>query len=124
MTSTKETEKLACDIKVRVYGERLLVAFDDLAEEQVITDGAGRTFTVKVPEQHSERTRIATILDVGTGPDATQYKAGERILVSWHSGVRLHLLDKLLMGRSWKEDLLRVITPQEVLLLVTEETPR
>jgi hypothetical protein len=108
---------MAESIVLTTYGDRLLVVLDQFVDTIVHKDESGREFTLKAPETHSERTRGATIMAVGDDPYTRErYSVGERILVSWHCGTRLHLLDKIIWGRTWPEDLLRVIRVEEILV--------
>jgi co-chaperonin GroES (HSP10) len=103
-------------ITLTVYGDRLVVVYDDFVDTMVYKKPDGKVFAMKAPETHSERTRGATIMAIGTDDDALKnFKVGDRILLSWHSGVRLHLMDKIVYGRTWPEDLLRVIRTEEIL---------
>lgn len=99
------------------YGDRMVVVFDDFVDTLVFKDKEGKAFSMKAPETHSERTRAATIMAIGDDPEMRQhFKVGDRIFLSWHAGTRLHLLDKIIYGRTWPEDLLRVVRSEEVLV--------
>ena len=107
--------KTAIDLKV--YGDRLLITLDPLVTEYRIKDPeTGRELVWYLPEVHSERTRIATIRAVGD--NTPNFKVGDKIIVSWSCGNRLHLIDKTVFGQIWDEDLLRVIRTEEVVAAV------
>lgn len=109
------------DLDLRVYGDRLVVILDELAEYTVYKDPTtGKVFRISNAEEHSERTRFATIKAVGDDPEtASRFKVGDRVIVSWHGGTRLHLLDKTIYGRVWPEDLLRIFRSEEILASFT-----
>lgn len=110
---------MASNIQLKTYGTRMLIVLDELITGKQITDPVtGRVFTLHTPEVHSERTRTATIMGVGKEAAEEGFKEGDRIVVSWHCGTRLHFIDKAVFGKVWDEDLLRVIRTEEVLASV------
>ena len=110
---------MASNIQLKTYGTRMLIVLDELTTGKKIVDAeTGRTFTLHTPEVHSERTRTATIKSVGSQAAEEGFSPGDRIVVSWHCGTRLHFIDKAVFGRVWDEDLLRVIRTEEVLASV------
>jgi co-chaperonin GroES (HSP10) len=107
---------MAENIKLIVYGDRLVVVYDDFVDTMVFKKPDGKEFAMKAPDTHSERTRGATVMAVGDDEETQRnFKVGDRLLLSWHSGTRLHLMDKIVYGRTWPEDLLRVIRTEEIL---------
>ena len=110
------------NITLQTYGDRMLVILDELITGKKIVDpNTGREFTLHTPDVHSERTRIATVKTVGPKALEEGFKVGDRVIISWHGGTRLHFIDKAIYGKIWDEDLLRVIRTEEVLASVTEE---
>lgn len=108
---------MAESVALKAYGDRLVVVYDDFVDTIVHKDKLGREFSMKAPDSHAERTRAATVMSVGDDPYTTErFRVGDRLLLSWHSGTRLHLLDKIIYGRTWPEDLLRVIRVEEILV--------
>jgi chaperonin GroES len=83
---------------------------------------------ILVPEDHSERTRKATIIAVGPGlreRDGTirpvGYKVGDRIIMKWHAGDRLHLPTDTINGEPVDEIRHRIIREHEALAAIEEE---
>jgi len=109
------------DLELRVLGDRLVIVLDDLAEEIIHKDPVtGRVFRMKIADEHSERTRLATVMAVGDDPTLEgRFRVGDRAIVSWHCGVRLHLINKTVFGKTWSEDLLRIVRKDEILALFT-----
>lgn len=114
--------KVVTKIKLTPVGDRLAVIFDEFVETMAtVNEHTGAVFQIPVPKTHSERSRAATVMAVGTDPETqAMFKAGDRIILSWHAGVRLHLLDKIVYGKVWDEDLLRVVRTDEVVTKVEE----
>ena len=109
------------DLNLKTYGDRLVIVLDDLAADSVYKDPTtGRVFRLKNADEHSERTRFATVMAVGDDQEmVVRFKPGDRVIVSWHCGVRIHLLDKTIYGRVWPEDLLRIVRMEEILASFT-----
>jgi hypothetical protein len=59
--------------------------------------------------------------DADTIVQAVATQSGDKVVVSWHCGTRLHFMDKEVFGQIWDEDLLRVIRSEEVLATLIEE---
>jgi co-chaperonin GroES (HSP10) len=95
---------------IEVFGNRLFVVFDDLKKS------VGR---IELPGDHSERTRKATVYKVGGL--SRDYKIGDRILLSWYSGVRIHRLGESILGLDIEEDRFRVVREEEILAKITSE---
>ena len=69
--------------------------------------------SIILPEKHSERSRIATVM--GVGGDVTRYKVGDRGLVSWYVGVIMNI-----PGMDMREDHHRMCSEDEILAKVEE----
>jgi len=80
----------------------------DCVEEKMV----GRIY---LPGKHSENCRLAKILAVG--PEVTDYKPGERVLINFFAG---KVLDIFLVEKKG-DDTLRVVTDEEILVGVTGE---
>jgi len=105
-----------------LYGSRILILCDDMAEK------VGRIF---VADKHSERSRTATIIATGDGIRKTRtkwwhlwktpiFKVGDKVLLSWYTGVHLHLIDKELFGIPVDEDKHRLVMEGEILGKLTD----
>jgi co-chaperonin GroES (HSP10) len=92
-----------------LYGSRLLILCDEMAEK------VGRIF---VADKHSERSRTATV--VAVGDEVKNYQVGDKVLLSWYTGVHLHLIDKELFGIPVDEDKHRLVMEGEILGKLTE----
>ncbi len=89
------------ELKLSPWGDRLYVVLDEPKESVGL---------IKLPERHSERSRTATIAAVGD--DVKHFKVGDRILISYHTGIFIHLPDLAFRG---KEDLHRIVREDEIL---------
>lgn len=109
------------DLDLKVYGDRVVIVLDEMAEYTVYKDPTtGKVFRLSNADEHSERTRFATVMAVGDDPETiNRFKPGDRIIMSWHGGTRIHLLDKTIYGRVWPEDLLRIVRTEEILASFT-----
>lgn len=68
---------------------------------------------VEMPEKHSEQTRIATVHGVGDPADEyskPRYRVGDRVLIEFHSGTKLHILSYYVMDEKF-----RVVFEEEIL---------
>ena len=92
-------------MRVAPQGDRLYVRLDPMVE---------KVKNIFVPDDHREPSRIATIKEVG--PEVKKFKVGDRILVSFYTGVPINLpqydLDPALD---------KIATESEILALVHEE---
>jgi len=68
---------------------------------------------VWIADKHSEKIRIATILDVGK--DVTEYKKGDKIVVNYYTGSILYILDM-----RWLDDTHKIIMEDNVLGKIEE----
>lgn len=89
------------ELKLSPWGDRLYLILDEMKESVGL---------IKLPERHSERTRIATVSAVGE--DVTHFKAGDKVLISYYTGIFIHLPDLAFRG---KEDLHRIVREDEIL---------
>jgi co-chaperonin GroES (HSP10) len=93
-------------MKLKLRGNRLLVVLDKV-ESREIKPG------LFISDKHSERTRVATIKEIG--PEVKDFEVGQRVLVSWFTGTRLHLIGQELYGETVDEDRWRVIRDGEII---------
>lgn len=91
----EESKKL----NITPLGDRLYVVMDDFTQ---------KIGSLIVPETHSERSRIGTVASVGD--DVRNLKPGDRILISFYTGIKLHLPEFYS-----HEDLHRIVREGEVL---------
>ena len=78
----------------------LLVELDAVQERKV----GG----VLIVDKHSEKIRIATVLDVGK--DVTEYKKGDRVILNYYTGAILYILD---LG--WHNDTHKIVMEDNIL---------
>ena len=83
----------------------LLVELDKVQERKV---GA-----IWVTDKHSEKIRIATVLDVGK--DVTEYKKGDRVVLNYYTGMILYILDL-----RWLNDTHKIVMEDNILGKVEE----
>jgi len=96
-------------MKIRPHGNRLLIRMKPI--EEMMSEGG-----IIIPEKHhGEWSRIATILAGGDKVDTERYKTGDTILVDWTSGVVISDV------RTYRDDTLRMIVPEDILAWVDEE---
>lgn len=89
------------DLKLSPWGDRLYIVVDEPVEK------IGELF---VPQKHSERSRTATVAAIGDG--VTHFKVGDKVLISYYTGIFIHLPDLAFRG---KEDLHRIVREDEIL---------
>lgn len=102
-------------MKLKLNGRRYLVEYDKFQE---------KVGSIIMPENASERSRLATVLAVGfAGEDEPELfcKPGDRILLNWYDGKRIHLPGRELYGSQVDEERHRIIDEAEVKAIVTEE---
>jgi len=92
-------------MKIIPHGNRVYL-FADKHKEQ--------TGTIFLPERHSERSRVATVM--GVGNEVTKWKKGDRVLISWYVGVIIAII-----GMDFEADRHRMVTEDEILGKVEEE---
>jgi co-chaperonin GroES (HSP10) len=98
-------------LRLQMFEDRLFVILGEVEEKKI-----GR---IIVPDSHSERSRIGVVMDVG--PEVKDYKVGDRILVSWYTGTRVHLDGETMYGKPVVEDAFRVMRECEILGKVLED---
>lgn len=88
-----------------LYGDRLLVLCDEMVD---------KVGSIIMPNQHSERSRTAKVIAVGNKVE--HYVPGDSILLSWYTGVHIHLPGKELFGTRVDEDRHRIVREEEILM--------
>lgn len=78
----------------------LLVELDAVQEREV-----GGVLLV---DKHSEKIRIATVLDIGKG--VTEYKKGDRVILNYYTGMILYILDL-----RWHDDTHKIVMEDNIL---------
>ena len=97
-------------MEVKLYGDRVYAIFKPIEESKV--------GVIIVPDKHSERSRLATIMAIGE--EVINYDVGDTILVSTYTGVRLHLVGKELFGEKVNEETHRILREEEILAKCVE----
>lgn len=92
-----------------LFGDRLLLLCDAMAE---------KVGSIIMPKQHSERSRTATV--VATGDRVVNYMVGDRVLLSWYTGVHIHLPGQEFFGIPVDEDRHRIVREEEVLAKLSD----
>ena len=75
--------------------------------------------SIFVPDNHDERSRIGTVMEIGPGVEG--YEVGDKILMSWHTGTRIHLPGETMYGEAIDEESFRVCRECEILGQVLED---
>lgn len=75
--------------------------------------------SIILPESHREGTRVATIVDASPGSES--YKIGDKVLLGWFSGKRIHLPGRTLYGRKVDEERHRIVYENEIYAKVKKE---
>ena len=100
-----------------VKGDRIFVILDEFKTTKEITLEDGRTMTINLPDKHSERSRVGTI--VALGKDIVNgWNIGDRVLLSTYAGTRVHLIGAEAFGQEIDEDRFRVIREEEIVAQV------
>ena len=97
-------------MEVTLFDDRVLLVFDGLKD---------RYGKIILPNAHSERTRKATVKIVG--PDVKNYAPGDRVVMSWYTGITLHLDGETLFGEDIDEERYRIVREGEILMKITAE---
>jgi co-chaperonin GroES (HSP10) len=92
-------------MKLGLYGKRILIFCDEISERKV--------GSLIISDKRAERSRVATILAVGG--DVKNYQVGDRVLLSWYTGVHLHVFGDTLFGETVDEDRHRLVNEDELL---------
>jgi co-chaperonin GroES (HSP10) len=94
-------------MKLTPQGHRLYLLLDEVGEKRYKD-------TIIIPDQHKERSRIATVIAVGN--EIKKFKAGDRVLVSYYCGTELHIPD-----RDMATGCHRCVPEEEIMFKITEE---
>ena len=97
-------------MELEIYGSKLLIYCDEMVNQ------VGR---IIMPEKHSERSRTATV--VLAGDNVKNFAVGDRVLISWYTGVHTHLVGKFIGGVEVDEDRHRFVREEEILAKITSE---
>ena len=92
-------------LTIEPKGNRMYILLDEFQEQ------VGQIY---MPQKHSEQDRFATV--IACGDEVTMYEEGDRILVSYYAGNRIHLIKYNIT-----DDRHRIISEEEVKAKVTEE---
>lgn len=98
-------------MKLSLKEDRLFVVLEKVGEKKV--------HGIIIPDEHSERSRMGIVKEIG--PDVKSYGVGDKVLVSWYSGTRLHLDGETLYGEPVDEDSFRVLRECEILAQIVED---
>lgn len=98
-------------MKLQLFDDRLFAILGEVEEKKI--------GSIIIPGSHSERSRIGVVME--TGPDVINYKVGDKILVSWYTGTRIHLDGDELYGKPVVEDAFRILRESEILGKVMED---
>ena len=90
------------DLKIIPQGNRVLIKLNKV--EEIKTEGG-----VIIPENHSEESRLGTIIALGDEVDK-KFVVGDQILVAFFSGTVLHF-----PGEGLTDDTIRMITHSEIM---------
>lgn len=75
------------NIIIEPLGDRVYIELEPMQD---------RTKSIMLPDDHHERTRVATVTAVG--PECEHLAVGDTVLVSYYTGTILHLLQYALTG--------------------------
>jgi co-chaperonin GroES (HSP10) len=89
------------ELKLAPWGDRVYL----ILEERVTKVGG-----IEIPDNASQRSRIAVV--AAFGDRVTNFAIGDRVLISWYTGVFVHLPDFAFRA---KEDLHRIVREDEIL---------
>ena len=89
------------ELKLSPWGDRLYVILDEPKES---------VGSIILPERHSERSRVATVSAIGE--DVKHIKVGDKVLISYYTGVFIHLPD---LAYRAVEDRHRIVREDEIL---------
>ena len=98
-------------MRLKLFDDRLFVILGEVQEKKI--------GSIIIPGSHSERSRVGVVMEVG--PGVVNYKTGDKILVSWYTGTRIHLDGDELYGKPIVEDAFRIIRECEILGQVLED---
>ena len=92
-------------MNLTLFGNRILLLCDAISEKKI--------GSIIIPEGRSERSRTAVV--VAVGDNVFNYHAGDSVLVSWYTGIHIHLDGKDLFGVPVDEDRHRIVRDEEIL---------
>jgi co-chaperonin GroES (HSP10) len=107
-------------MRLKMFDDRLFVILEEVGEKKM--------GSIIIPGNHSERTRIGTVMEVGPGNREyggaiipMNYRVGDKVMVSWGAGTRIHLDGESMYGKPVVEDAFRVMRECEILGIVLED---
>jgi co-chaperonin GroES (HSP10) len=89
------------ELRLSPWGDRIYLILDEMQESVGL---------IKLPERHSERSRIATVSAVGEA--VKHFAVGDKVLISYYTGVFIHLPDLAFRAQ---EDRHRIVREDEIL---------
>lgn len=92
-------------MRLELYGKRILILCDAIEERKI--------GSIIISDKHAERSRVATI--VAVGDKVVNYQEGDRVLLSWYTGVHIHVFGDTLFGVEVDEDRHRLVNEDELL---------
>ena len=101
-------------MKVKVNKDRCFVILEPMVTTKEVKNKFGEKIgEIELPENHHERSRIGIIQQVGE--EVTDYKPGDKVLLSVYAGTRIHLIGRQIDGKDIDEDCFRIIRAEEIL---------
>lgn len=102
--------------RIEEFGEKFIPA---KGKYYVILDDFQTSIAgVELSDKHAEQTRMATVVGVGEPIDdytKCRYKKGDRVMIEFQSGTKLHLLSYCVMDEKF-----RVVFEEEILGKIEE----
>lgn len=95
-------------LKIIPTGKRLYVEFDPV-EEKVLESG------IVVPRDHSELTRLGTILAVGERVEEDVFQVGNRVMMPYIAGYNIYFPDTGIISET-----LRIVSQENILCKIEE----
>jgi co-chaperonin GroES (HSP10) len=89
------------NVKLSPWGDRIYIVVDEPKES---------SGSIIIPQRHRERSRTATVSAIGE--DVKHFNVGDKVLISYYTGIFIDLLG---MGLEGKEDLHRIVREDEIL---------
>jgi co-chaperonin GroES (HSP10) len=100
-------------MRLKVSDKRIFVILEPMVKTKTIENRKGEIVEIEIPEQHRERSRVGVVQQVGDS--VSEYKAGDKVLLSVYAGVRIHLIGRKIDGQDIDEDRFRIIRQDEIL---------
>lgn len=94
-------------MKILPHGDRIYIILDDFQEKVGV---------LELPKKHTEQSRFATIKACGEDVEKSRFKVGDRILIGYGSGMRVHLIKYGIT-----DDTHRIITSEEIWAKIEDE---